>query len=200
MQRVEGKHNLPKKGPYIIASNHRSFLDFAFLSTVIHRQIYYLAAEFLYEIRLTKFILEKTGQVRVPREGKGRTVTYEGAKFVLERGGILGIFVEGKRSHHNLSLKAYKGVAKIALDNKVDIVPTVIHNSFHVWGMHHKVPRLKRICKVKFLEPITYEKMKKHDPAYIVHDLVMPEIAKDLGHEYPHRTKKTKNQSDLTEI
>ncbi|RJO61934.1 1-acyl-sn-glycerol-3-phosphate acyltransferase [candidate division WS5 bacterium] len=194
MEKVEGKHNLPKKGSYILASNHRSFLDFAFLSTAIHRRIYYLAAEFLYEFFPTRLVLTRTKQVKVPREGNDQAQTYEGAKRVLENGGILGVFVEGKRSHHNLSLKAYKGAAKIALQNKADIVPTVIHNSFHVWGMYHRVPRLKRICKVKFLPAITYEKMKNHDPGYIVHDLIMPEIARDLGHEYEHRTSKTKNQ------
>lgn len=87
-----------------------------------------------------------------------------------------------------MSLKAYRGTAKIALQNKADIIPVVIHNSFHVWGMHHKMPRFKRICKVKFLPPITYEKMKKHSPEYIIHDLVMPEIARELGHEYEHGT------------
>ncbi len=188
LEKVEGKHNLPKKGPYILAANHRSFLDFAFLSIAIHKRIYYLVAEFLYEVGPLRFVLEKTKQVRVPRQGNDQMQTYKGASKILENGGILAIFVEGKRSHHNLSLKAYKGVARIALQNKVDIVPAVIHNSFHVWGMHHKVPRLKRICKVKFLEPIKYEKIKKHDPGYIVHNLIMPEIARDLGHEYEYRT------------
>lgn len=195
VEKIEGKHNLPKKGPYILAANHRSFLDFAFLSTAIHRRIHFLTAEFLYEIWPIKLILVGTKQIKVPRD-KNRATTYEGANEVLKKGRIVGIFVEGKRSHHNLSLKAYEGAAKIALANKVDIVPAVIHNSFHVWGMHHKVPRFKRICKVKFLEPIKYEKMKKYTPDYIIHDLIMPEIARDLGHEYEHQTK---NQPNLAE-
>src|SRR3989304_7981878 len=105
IEKIEGKRHLPKKGPYIIAANHRSFLDFAFLSIAVHRRIYYLAAEFLYEVKPIRFVLESTQQVTVPRD-KNQTSTYEGAKKVLANGGILGIFPEGKRSHHNLSLKA----------------------------------------------------------------------------------------------
>ena len=191
IEKIEGKHNLPKKGTYILATNHRSHLDTTILSTAIHRRIYYLAAEFLYEFSVMKFILEKTGQVRVPREGNNQTPTYEGAKKILERGDILCIYPEGRRSHNEFSLKAYKGVAKIALANKVDIIPAAIHNTHIAWNIHHKRPRLKRICKVNFLPPITYAKMKKHSPEYIVHDLIMPEIAKDLGHEYEHRTVKS---------
>jgi 1-acyl-sn-glycerol-3-phosphate acyltransferase len=78
---------------------------------------------------------------------------------------------------------AYKGVAKMALASQVDIIPTVIE-SYHVYAAHHKWPRFNQRCRIKFLEPIKYERIKNMDPEHIVHKILMPEIAKELGHEY----------------
>ena len=37
--RVEGRSNLPRRGPVILAANHRSFLDSLFLPLVIGRRV-----------------------------------------------------------------------------------------------------------------------------------------------------------------
>ena len=115
-------------------------------------------------------------------------MVYQAAADVLGRGHILVLFPEGTRSYDGKPLKAYRGVARMALQNQVDILPVAIENSHHVFGRHHKFPRIKRICRVKFLEPISYKEIADKTPEEIVHDILMPEIAREIGHEYEHKT------------
>jgi 1-acyl-sn-glycerol-3-phosphate acyltransferase len=41
--RIEGKEHLPAKGPVIVASNHRSFLDSIFIPMVVRRRVTFVA-------------------------------------------------------------------------------------------------------------------------------------------------------------
>ena len=46
---VNGKENIPDKGPLLIASNHRSFFDILLLISAIDRSMPYAAAKELYK-------------------------------------------------------------------------------------------------------------------------------------------------------
>lgn len=46
---VEGKKNLPEKGPLIIASNHKSILDPLILMVILPYYITFLAASYLFK-------------------------------------------------------------------------------------------------------------------------------------------------------
>jgi 1-acyl-sn-glycerol-3-phosphate acyltransferase len=127
--------------------------------------------------------MDKNGNIKVPKEGS-RGQVYEQAVKVLQEGRVLGLFPEGTRSHNGLTQKAFLGVAKIALAAQCDIVPVAIQDTHRVWGRQHKKPQFKRICQVKFLDPIKYETISEETPERIVHDILMPTISKELGHEY----------------
>jgi 1-acyl-sn-glycerol-3-phosphate acyltransferase len=59
----------------------------------------------------------------VDRKSKDKSSVFVGARKVLSGGEILGIFPEGTRSRTGKIQKAYSGVAKIAVENNVGIVP-----------------------------------------------------------------------------
>ena len=50
MQRV-GREHLPRSGPLLLASNHRSFLDAFVIGTLVRRPVYYMAKRELFEKR-----------------------------------------------------------------------------------------------------------------------------------------------------
>src|SRR5271154_4880310 len=50
MQRI-GTEHLPRRGPLILASNHRSFLDPFVIGTLVRRPVYYMAKRELFEKR-----------------------------------------------------------------------------------------------------------------------------------------------------
>ena len=41
--RVEGREHIPRRGPVILASNHRSFLDSIFIPLVVRRRVTFVA-------------------------------------------------------------------------------------------------------------------------------------------------------------
>ena len=49
IKKAEGLENVPKKGAFIIASNHSSYFDFISLIAVCPRRIYFLAGEVFFK-------------------------------------------------------------------------------------------------------------------------------------------------------
>jgi 1-acyl-sn-glycerol-3-phosphate acyltransferase len=128
--------------------------------------------------------LNRMGHIKVDRNVHDKATVYNQAKDILDNGRALVVFPEGRMTRDGKLQMAYHGVAKMALSSKVDIVPAVIE-SYHIYPVHKKWPKFSERCKIKFLEPIPYDKLKNKTPEHIVHDLLMPEIARELGHEYP---------------
>jgi 1-acyl-sn-glycerol-3-phosphate acyltransferase len=186
--KIEGKEHLPKKGAAILASNHQSFLDAPLMMTISRRRIYFLVGDFVYRSKLGAWLMNVTNQIKVDRtQPSGNEHVYEQSAKVLERGHLLSIFPEGWMSKDGKTQKAYRGVARIALQNKVDIIPIVFDGSYHIFPYNSSKPVLGKKCRIVILEPIKYSKIKNLTTAQIVHDLLMPKIAKELGHEYEHR-------------
>lgn len=187
--KVEGKHNIPSKGPVIIAPNHQSMLDFAFLATVTRRRLYFLVAAKFYKNPIARAALNRMNHIRVDLKAQDRSYIYKEAKDILGRGHILVVFPEGWMTFDGKIQTAYLGVARMALNSEVDIIPTAIE-SYHIYPRHNKWPKFRKArCKIKFLEPLKYSSFKDKAPEVIVHDLLMPAIAAELGHEYPPPAK-----------
>jgi len=189
LEKVKGKKNIPLKGGVIIAPNHQSWIDPFFIMTAVkRRRFYFLIGDFVYKYKVPRYVLNKMEHIPVDRYSHDKKQVYEDAKRVLGGGGALVVFPEGRLTRNGYTQKAYKGVAKMALLNKVDIIPTVIENAYHVHPVHKKIPKFwgRRNCRVTFLEPIKYQAIKDLDIEHIVHDKIMKSIADKLGHDYNH--------------
>lgn len=185
---VEGKRNLPQKGSALLASNHQSYLDPLLLMAISRRRIYFIVSDFVFRSKAAAWLMRHTGQIQVDRKKPGQnTHVYNEARDILRQGHLLSFFPEGWMSKDATILKAYKGVARTALDNQVDIIPIAICGSYDIYPAHKKIPALFRRCRVTILEPIKYDDFRGLTPAIIVHELLMPRIAAELGQEYAHR-------------
>ena len=89
------KRQLPKG--CILVSNHRSLLDFPLYLVVFpFRTIRFLAAEVLFNKGgFMSFLLRCLGCIKVDREGKSFSFVSDAIE-VLDRGGTLGVFPEGR--------------------------------------------------------------------------------------------------------
>jgi 1-acyl-sn-glycerol-3-phosphate acyltransferase len=186
--KVEGKHYLPKKGGAVLASNHQSYLDPPLLMAISRRRIFFVVGDFVYRAKAGAWLMEKTGQIRIDRKKPGQNDhVYTQAKDILARGHMLSLFPEGWMSLDGKIQKAYRGAARIALQNKVDIIPIAICGSYDIFPAHKKVPLFSKKCRIVIMKPIRYKTIKNLTPAKIVHDLLMPKIAEELKQEYAHR-------------
>ena len=96
MQRV-GREHLPRSGPLLLASNHRSFLDPFMIGTLVRRPVYYMAKRELFEKRWQAWALNALGAFPVDR-GTGDREAMETARMILERGDCVVLFPEGTRA------------------------------------------------------------------------------------------------------
>ncbi len=129
---VEGIDNVPSTGPAILASNHLSFSDSFFLPLVLKRRVTFLAkADYFVKRgirgRLTAAFFRSTGQLPVDRSGgkAGEAALRTGLK-VLQEGHLLGIYPEGTRSPDGRLYRGKTGVARMALEGRVPVIPVAM--------------------------------------------------------------------------
>jgi 1-acyl-sn-glycerol-3-phosphate acyltransferase len=134
---IEGLERIPDEGPVILAADHVSVLDppvLGILASRRRRTIHFLATHQLFDMPAIAWILRGTGQIRLHR-GTKDSGAIEAATGVLEAGGLLGIFPEGKVNHEpDKMLRGHTGVARLALGTGSAVLPVGI------WGTNSRWP------------------------------------------------------------
>jgi 1-acyl-sn-glycerol-3-phosphate acyltransferase len=123
-----GRRNIPKKGPVILASNHRSFLDPFVIGCCVRRPVYFVAKKELFEKRWQGWILNRLGAFPVKR-GESDELSMATARGVLERGGVVVIFPEGTRHKKGPLGRPKRGVGRLALETGAPVVPVAVIGS-----------------------------------------------------------------------
>lgn len=124
MQRI-GREHLPKHGPLLLASNHRSFLDPFVIGMLVRRPVYYMAKRELFEKRWQAWILNALGAFPVDR-GKGDSAAMDTARTILQRGDCVVLFPEGTRVRPGPLAKPRRGIGRLALETGVPVAPVAV--------------------------------------------------------------------------
>lgn len=125
---VVGVENLPATGA-IIASNHLAFCDSIFLPLAVPRQVFFLAKSDYFtgtgiKGKIVKWFFESVGQLPMDRSGGAKSQESLNAGMEkLKQGGFLGIYPEGTRSPDGRGYRPKLGVARLALNARVPVVP-----------------------------------------------------------------------------
>jgi 1-acyl-sn-glycerol-3-phosphate acyltransferase len=187
--RVEGKEHVPRSGPVILASNHRSFLDSIFIPLLISRRVTFVAKAEYFDDKRVAWFFRGVGQIPIRREGGSASErALEAATEVLEGGGVFGIYPEGTRTRDGKLHRGHTGVARLALRTGAPIVPVGIIGSDEVQPIDSRLPRLFKTVRIRFGEPIdlAHYDGRKDDRLALrdVADEVMFEIQQLSGYEY----------------
>jgi 1-acyl-sn-glycerol-3-phosphate acyltransferase len=152
--KVIGAEFVPATGGAILAGNHISVADSFFTPLYIKRRVSYLAkSEYFTEKgikgRLKKLFFSAMGQVPVDRSGASaaRAALDTGIRL-LNEGQLLGIYPEGTRSPDGRLYKGKTGVARMALEAGVPVVPVVMIGTDKVNPIGSKMWRPHRITMV----------------------------------------------------
>jgi 1-acyl-sn-glycerol-3-phosphate acyltransferase len=127
--RVEGGDNVPKDGPVILASNHRSNMDPVLLASALHRPVAFMAKAELFVEPLGS-IMRWIGQFPVKRGGIDREALRR-TDAVLARGSMLGLFPEGTRGDGRFSA-VHPGLAYIVVRQRCPVLPVAIFGTERV--------------------------------------------------------------------
>jgi glycerol-3-phosphate O-acyltransferase / dihydroxyacetone phosphate acyltransferase len=120
--RSVGREQVPDRGPVIVAANHpSSILDSILLATQIRRPINYLARSGLFRFPVLSTVFRWLGAVPIyrPHEVKDYAVrnvaVFDKVFELLEQGGCVGVFPEGRNSPPTQIGPLRKGTARMAL-------------------------------------------------------------------------------------
>lgn len=120
--KVKGKENIPKKGGFIIAANHLSFIDPPTIGFICPRKLFYLAKSSLFKIKILSELIKLLGAIPVERETFVSVTLRKGIE-ILKNGYGLVIFPEGTRSINGLLKEGKPGVGFLAIKANVPVIP-----------------------------------------------------------------------------
>jgi 1-acyl-sn-glycerol-3-phosphate acyltransferase len=160
---VRGAENIPKQGGAIIASNHLSFVDSIFLPLKIRRPVTFLAKSDYFTGKgvkgaLIRWFFKSTGQLPIDRSGgKASEDSLNTGLGVLERGLLLGIYPEGTRSPTAKLYRGRTGIARMALEAQVPVIPVAMIDTEKVQPIGSKYPKIHRVGVV-IGEPLDFSR------------------------------------------
>ncbi|HEX3509837.1 MAG TPA: lysophospholipid acyltransferase family protein [Solirubrobacteraceae bacterium] len=159
MERI-GREHLPRTGPLLLASNHRSFLDPFLIGTMVRRPVYYMAKRELFEKRWQAWILNALGAFPVDR-GAGDGDAMATARAILERGDCVVVFPEGTRVRRGPLGTPRRGIGRLALETGAPVAPVAVIGSEHVRRGWRIRPRKVR---VRIGRPLMFPKPERSSP------------------------------------
>ncbi len=160
---VEGLEHIPEEGPAIIASNHLSFSDSIFMPLVVTRRVTFLAKSEYFtgkgiKGRSTATLFRALGQVPVDRSGgrAGEEALVTGLS-ILAQGDLLAIYPEGTRSPDGRLYRGRTGIARLALESGVPVIPVAMINTDKIQPPGRVVPKIMRVG-LKFGVPLRFDR------------------------------------------
>jgi 1-acyl-sn-glycerol-3-phosphate acyltransferase len=190
---VEGEEHIPEEGAAIFASNHLSFSDSIFLPLVVPRRMTFLAKSDYFtgrglKGRLTAAFFRGVGQLPVDRSGgKAGEAALNSGLRVLRRGELLGIYPEGTRSPDGRLYRGRTGVARLALEAKVPVLPVAMIGTDKAQPTGKRLPRIMRIG-IRIGRPLSFSRYEgMEDDRFVLRsitDEIMYELMLLSGQEY----------------
>ncbi len=191
---AEGLENLPETGGAILASNHLSFCDSLFMPLMVKRRVTFLAkSEYFTTSGLkgyfSRLFFSGIGQVPVDRND---TDAAKGALTagvrILNEGKFLGIYPEGTRSPDGRLYKGKTGVARMALEAGVPVIPVAMIDTEKVQPTGRKFPHLRPRPGIRFGKPLDFSRYEGLSGDRFVErsmtDEIMYELMQLSGQEY----------------
>ncbi len=190
---VEGADHVPATGAAILASNHLSYADWLFMPLVIPRRVTFVVKAEYFQGPGVKGWLQRTffsgaGQVPIDRSsGKSAEGAMRTGLKILRNGDLFGIYPEGTRSPDGRLFRGRTGVARLALEAKVPVVPVAVIGTDVVAPPGKKFGRLHS-PHVRFGRPLDFSRYQgMESDRYILRaitDEIMYEIMELSGQEY----------------
>ncbi len=154
--KMRGVENLPEKGPYLICSNHQSYIDpLVMVGALPYRLFRDTFAVGTSDIFGTGFMrrLARWIRVAVLDPDANLVPAMRAGAFGLSQGHILVLYPEGERTDDGNPRIFRKGAAILSIHAQAPIVPVAIEGFYKAWPRHKKLPRFTALQMV-FGKPI----------------------------------------------
>jgi long-chain acyl-CoA synthetase len=153
---VRGIEKLPRTGPYILSSNHQSYLDPLILASILPPKVFdKVFAVGTSEIFGKGFMLRLAHSLRIVVVDPDANLipAMRAGAFGLRQGRSLILYPEGERSIDGTPRIFKKGAAILSIHMQVPIVPIAIEGLYEVWPRNKPFQGFAPVTMV-FGEPI----------------------------------------------
>lgn len=148
--KLEGKENIPKKGRYILAANHKNFFDGWLSAYAIgpFKKVSFLIAKRVLRHKGWQILARLMGSVLISNEIEEYQKALKKLNNVLSHNGKVGIFPEGDISNKPIPRKFKGGVAKLSIDSKTKVVPIHISGTYNLRYFNYWLKRAEIVIKI----------------------------------------------------
>jgi 1-acyl-sn-glycerol-3-phosphate acyltransferase len=162
--RVEGKRNIPRRGPFILLMNHESFLDPMLVHAVCPRQVFSMTKSTQFAKPVMRVLVSNLGGFPTRRYRVDPQTVRVALRFLAEGRGV-GIFPEGERSWDGRLQPFRRGTIRFVLKAGVPVIPCGVVGAYDAWPrwdrFHWLRPFIHRPpVTVRFGEPLHF---RRHD-------------------------------------
>jgi len=149
--RGEGQERLPP-GPFILAANHSSMLDWLFVARFVARPVRFVLSREFFDQRGVTWAYRSLGVIPI-RDGAIELSAVRQLLTTLKRGEIVGVFPEGRITRDGALAPGEPGIIAMAARAGVPIVPAGVRGAFEAFPRDARLP-LPRPVRVRFGEPM----------------------------------------------
>ena len=170
--KVEGRENIPKHGPAVLAANHQSFCDSFFIPLVVRRKVTFLAKAEYFDSWKTAWFFHAAGQIPI-RRGGGKRVgagARDGPQRRPGKGALLGLYPEGTRTLDQYVHKGRTGVTRLSRECGVPVIPVGVIGTVEVQPVNAKFMRPFKTVTIRFGEPMQMDPPENPDDPLANHD------------------------------
>ena len=176
--KIVGEKNVPKKGPFIIAPNHQSFLDGPIVASGLSyktlKNSYFFATEEHVKHPVVKSLAKRNNIIIMEKRNLKNSILK--LSEVLKLGKNVVIFPEGSRSYDGEMVPFKKTFAILSKELNVPVVPVCIRGAYDVLPRGSKWIKPKKI-EVEYLPPVMPANEDTYDS---ISDKVRDSIQKSL--------------------
>jgi len=142
--KVRGLEYLPEQGPYLLCSNHQSYIDPLVLASLLPWRLFRNTfAVGTSDIFGEGFMRRLAGWLRVVVVDPDANLVpaMRAGAFGLSHERILVLYPEGERTNDGNLTIFRKGAAILSIHTQAPIVPVAIEGFYEVWPRHKKFPK-----------------------------------------------------------
>jgi len=168
--RTHGLQNVPTKGPFLLISNHQSFLDPLFCGTPLKKHLHFLARDTLFTNRFFGWLISSVNTIPV-RQGEADLPAIRKVITKLKEGRSVCLFPEGTRTPDGKITPFKPGLGLLCRRGRAAIVPVVIDGAFECWPRHKKIFSPGSKISVCYGKTLTPEQVKEMDNRQLADNL-----------------------------
>lgn len=131
---AQGIDNIPERGPAVLVSNHVSLIDALIITAKCRRIVRFVMYYKIYELPFLNYLFRAGGAIPIASQRENPELlerAFEKIAATLERGGLIGIFPEGRLTEDGETGPFRPGIERVLERTPVPVVPMALSG---LWG------------------------------------------------------------------